>query len=134
LKRSDCSLFALFSLTLGSKPKLRKQEEKRRRQDTYTNINSKTYYFVITDNTCDIGNKDPRPTKQQKPLSAPAITTPFYLRQSRLFISPLTISLKVNTQPQANHRCLSILIYNKSQTSQSPSAVTELVQVAEFKE
>ncbi|KAH8595151.1 hypothetical protein B0O99DRAFT_160076 [Bisporella sp. PMI_857] len=72
----------------------------------HTEISSETHHSANTDdnhNTCDTTDEDPRPAKRRKPRSAPALTVPLHLRQSRPRVSHSTTSLEIDdAQPQAN--------------------------------
>jgi hypothetical protein len=111
-------------LALGGEPESGKRGEKRGRQDTHTEISSETHLSVNTDDTCDTGDEDPRPAKRQKPRSAPAVTVPLHVRRSHPLGSPSPANRAVDdAQPQ-----------HASRTSRSPSAATEAVPVAEYRE
>jgi hypothetical protein len=65
-------------------------------QDAYIEISSDTHYSTNTNNNYDvynISNKDPQPTKQQKPRLAPAMTLSLHLRRSPY--TPLTTITKI---------------------------------------
>jgi hypothetical protein len=138
-----------------SKPEQREQREKRRRQDRTEEVSSDIHQSEGSDyshNTNDEDieddkdDKEPQPAKQQKLPSAPthkALTPPLdynskaCLRLPHSITPPLAIQLEVNdTQSQADPRILPTAVddkqYHISQTSQSPSALTESVPIAEY--
>lgn len=68
-------------------------------QDMHTEISSETHHSANTDdnhNTCDTTDEDPRPAKRRKPRSAPAVTAPLHLRQSRPRVSYSTTSVEID--------------------------------------
>ena len=59
----------------SSDPNAGKRGGKRGHQGLHTETSSETHHSVNTDdnhNTCDTGDKDPRPAKRRKPRAAPA--------------------------------------------------------------
>jgi hypothetical protein len=121
----------------GGEPESGNLGEKRGCQDTHTEISSDTHHSINTDDTCDTGDEDPRPAKRRKPRSAPAVTAPLYLRQSRPLVSHSTTSLD-DAQPQADCGSRSTLVDDEQhytpRPSRSPSTQTESVPIAEYQE
>jgi hypothetical protein len=123
----------------SGEPESGNRGEKQGRQDTHMKISSDTRYFINTDDTCDTSDEDPRPAKRRKPCSAPAVTAPLYLRESRPILSHSTSSLEMDdAQPQADCGYRSTLADDEQhytpRPSQSPSAPTESVPHAEYQE
>jgi hypothetical protein len=116
----------------------------------HTEISSETHHSVNTDNnhnTCDTDDEDPRPAKRRKPRAAPAATPAICKRHTpelRLGEPGPLVVLSATTpeiddaQPQADNGCPSTFVDNSHhhalRTSRSPSAATETVPFAEYRE
>jgi hypothetical protein len=107
------------------------RREMQRHQDEIEQIRSNVHHSENSDHSHDTSSEDedPRPAKRRK----------FRLRHPRSLTPPLTTQVEIHdTQSQADHGCPPVPIDNEhlhtSRTSRSPSAITELVPVAEYQE
>ncbi|PVH79397.1 hypothetical protein DL98DRAFT_589462 [Cadophora sp. DSE1049] len=89
-------------------------------------------------NTCDTTDEDPRPAKRRKPRSAPAVTAPLHLRQSRPRMLHSTNVEIDDAQSQADCGYRSTLVDDEHhytpRTSRSPPAFVKSAPVAEYQE
>jgi hypothetical protein len=110
----------------------------------HAEISSETHHSV---NTCNTDDEDPQPSKRRKPCAAPAVIPAIchkHTPELRLGEPGPLVALSAttpeidNAQPQANDGCPPTFVdhshHHASQTSRSPSAATEAVPFAEYRE
>ncbi|KAH6716464.1 hypothetical protein BKA61DRAFT_603193 [Leptodontidium sp. MPI-SDFR-AT-0119] len=106
----------------------------------HTEISSETHHSANTGdnyNICDTTDEDPRPAKRRKPRSAPTVTTPLHLRQSRPRVSHSATSVEIDdARPRADCGYRSTLVDDEHhytpRTSRSPPAPAKSAPVAEY--